>query len=345
MTLAYILGGGISPASESGLELHEQYPVVQNCYRELSEHTGLTVAQILSEPLPEEPGPRRGVGAVRQAAVALGIADLLAELDVRPGAVGGLSLGGMVGSCLAGSIERRELARYLMHTGEAPQVVPGAPAEGIAIAFVPTDRDPAGYHEPAVPDVHLASDFGPSVDGGARMLMLSGLRAGLERVAAEAPPGTVAVLDQYRIALHTPLRQAARDFLEPWIAAMPLRDPVLPLSSCLEQRTLGTAEEVRDLFRRNTTDPVHLLHVCAEMKRQGVRLGLVLGPSIPSGVVDFPFPVVHIETPEHVGQALAAIYELGIEIAPATSEIAPATSEITPATPEITPATPGRTAR
>ncbi|MDH6142624.1 MULTISPECIES: malonyl transferase [Kitasatospora] len=317
MTLAYILGGGISPASESGVELYEQYPVVRECYAELSGYTGLTASQILTEPLPEEPGPRRSVGAVRQAALALGIADLLADLDVRPGAVGGLSLGGMVSSCLAGSIERRELARYLMHTGDAPQVDPDAPAEGIAIAFVPTDRDPAAYHEPAVADVYLASDFGPSMDGGARMLMLSGLRAALEKVAAEAPQGTVAVLDQYQIALHTPLRRAAGDFLEPWITAMPLRDPALPLSSCLEQRTLVTAEEVRDLFLRNTTDPVHLPLVYAEMKRQGVRLGLVLGPSIPSGIVDFPFPVVHIETPEHVGQALSAIYELGIEIPPA----------------------------
>ena len=314
MTLAYILGGGISPASESGVELHEQYPVVQDCYRELAEFTGLTVPQILSEGLPEEPGPRRSVGAVRQAAVALGIADLLADMDVRPGAVGGLSLGGMVSSCLAGSIERRELVHYLMHTGDAPQVDPGAPAEGIAITFVPADRDPSAYYEPAVPDVYLASDFGPCTDGGARMLMLSGLRTALEKVAAEAPQGTVAVLDQYQIALHTPLRRSARDFLEPWIAAMPLRDPSLPLSSCLEQRTLTTAADVRDLFRRNTTDPVHLLHVCAEMKRQGVKLGLVLGPSIPSGVIDFPFPVVHIETPEHVGQAMSAIYELGIEI-------------------------------
>ena len=314
MTLAYILGGGISPASESGVELHDQYPVVRNCYRELADFTGLTVSQILTEPLPEDPGLRRSVGAVRQAAVAFGIADLLADLGVRPGAVGGLSLGGMVSSCLAGSIERRQLAEYLMHTGDAPQVAPGDPAEGIAITFVPADHDPSSYHEPAVADVYLASDFGPCTDGGARMLMLSGLRTALEKVAAEAPHGTVAVLDQYHMALHTPLRQSARDFLEPWVAAMPLRDPSLPLSSCLEQRTLTTAEEVRDLFRRNPTDPVHLLHVCAEMKRQGVRLGLVLGQSIPSGVVDFPFPVVHIEVPEHVGQAVSAIYDLGIEI-------------------------------
>lgn len=317
MTLAYILGGGISPASESGVELHDQYPVVQNCYRELADFTGLTVSQILTEPLPEEPGPRHSVGAVRQAAVALGIADLLAHMDVRPGAVGGVSLGGIVSSCLAGSIERRELARYLMHTGDAPQADPEAPAEGIAVTFVPADRDPTAYYEPAVADVYLGADFGPSTDGGARILMLSGLRAALEKVAAEAPQGTVAVLDQYQIALHCPLRRSARDFLEPWIAAMPLRDPSLPLSSCLEQRTLVTAEEVRDLFRRNTTDSVYLLHVCAEMKRQGVRLGLILGPTIPSGTVDFPFPVVHIETPEHVRQAMSAIYELSIEIPPA----------------------------
>ncbi|MBH0246740.1 ACP S-malonyltransferase, partial [Streptomyces cavourensis] len=110
-------------------------------------------------------------------------------------------------------------------------------------------------------------------------------------------------------------------FMAPRIDAIPFTDPELPLLSCLEPKVLRTVADVRDLFQRNSTHPISLVDVYSGMKEQGVRLGLVMGPSIPEGILAFPFPVVHIERPEHIEQALTTAYDLGIDLsgAPALS--------------------------
>lgn len=109
--------------------------------------------------------------------------------------------------------------------------------------------------------------------------------------------------------------------MAPRIDAIPFADPEVPLLSCLERKMLRSGDEVRDLFQRNSTDPISLVDVYSGMKEQGVQLGLVMGPSIPEGILAFPFPVVHIEQPEHIEQALSTAYDLGIDLtgAPALS--------------------------
>jgi [acyl-carrier-protein] S-malonyltransferase len=60
------------------------------------------------------------------------------------------------------------------------------------------------------------------------------------------------------------------------------------------------------------TESVSLPLVFAQMRDAGTSLGIVLGPSIPAGVLSYPFPVVHIATPADVTAALSTAYEFGI---------------------------------
>jgi [acyl-carrier-protein] S-malonyltransferase len=55
--------------------------------------------------------------------------------------------------------------------------------------------------------------------------------------------------------------------------------------------------------------------VVDEMAGHGVRLGIVLGPTLPAGALRFPFPVVQITRPQHITEAMAAIYEYGVDLA------------------------------
>ncbi|MEV7119221.1 ACP S-malonyltransferase [Kitasatospora griseola] len=320
MSLGYLFGGGVG-TEPHGLELYRTYEVVQGWYEQVSAWTGLTVGQILEEDLPTAQEERQSVGTVREAALAIGVHDVLASFNLRPAAIGGLSLGAMTASCLAGSLGRRELFEMLAGSRDTPEPPADDPQQGIAIAFGPLADGAPAHPGENVPGVYLAGDFGPTVDGTKRIMMLAGHAEALGALAAEAPPGTVVPLPGRTIAVHTPLRRPYRDFMAPRIDAIPFSAPEIPLLSCLESKVLRTADDVRDLFQRNSTDPISLVDVYTGMKEQGVQLGLVMGPSIPEGILAFPFPVVHIERPEHVEQALTTAYELGIDLtgAPALS--------------------------
>ncbi|QKW18555.1 ACP S-malonyltransferase [Kitasatospora sp. NA04385] len=313
MSLGYLFGGGVG-TEPHGLELYRTYEVVQAWYEQVSEWTGLTVGQILEEDLPTAQEERQSVGTVREAALAIGVHDVLASFNLRPAAIGGLSLGAMTASCLAGALGRRELFEMLAASRDTPEPPAEEPRQGIAIAFGPLADGAPAHPGEGVPGVYLAGDFGPTVDGTQRIMMLAGHAEALGALAAEVPPGTVVPLPGRTIAVHTPLRRPYRDFMAPRIDAIPFEDPGLPLLSCLEPKVLRTAADVRDLFQRNSTDPISLVDVYTGMKEQGVRLGLVMGPSIPEGILAFPFPVVHVERPEHVEQALTTAYELGIDL-------------------------------
>ncbi|CBG75337.1 MULTISPECIES: malonyl transferase [Streptomyces] len=317
MTLGLLFGGGVG-ADVHGPEMYRAHPVMRDLYEQVSGWTGLTVGQILEEELPEPQEERESAGTIREAALALGVHDVLAERGLSPAVLGGLSLGALTASCLAGSIGRRELFEMLAHARHTPELSAEEPEQGLALALAPAEGDlMAAYRGEGRAGVHLSGDLGPTADGAMRILMLSGERKALDTLTAALPPGTVAPLPDRPIAVHSPLRGHFRAFMAPYIDAMPFKAPELPLASCLERKTLTTAEDVRDLFDRNATDPISLVDVGDEMKDQGVRLGLVMGGSIPDGILRFPFPVVHVDKPEHIQQVLTSVYEFGIDVSPA----------------------------
>ncbi|MET9397060.1 ACP S-malonyltransferase [Kitasatospora sp. NPDC002965] len=312
MALGYLFGGGVG-TEPHGIELYQAYPVMRDLYARIAEWSGLTTGQLLDEELPKEVEERQSVGSIREAALALAVHDILAEHDLHPAVLGGLSLGAMTASALSGALERRALIEMLAHSRAVTPPPADAPAQGMALAFVPAGTEITALTGDR-PGVHLSGDFGPTADGAAAIMMLSGDREALEALAAGLPPGLVTPLPDRPIAAHSPLRGYFRTFMAPYIDAMSFEAPGLPLASCLDRKLLVTGEDVRDLFHRNATDPISVVDVYTGMKEQGVRLGLVMGGSIPDGILRFPFPVVHVDRPEHVEQVLTTVYELGIEI-------------------------------
>lgn len=311
MSLGFLFGGGVG-TEPHGIELYESSPSVQHLYDEISGWTGLSVDQILRGELPVERERRQSAGTIREAAHALAVHDALAEAGLHPSVLGGLSLGAMAASCLAGALAREALFTMLARAAHAPGPSPDAPEEGMALAFVSQEGTGGEQLWHGREGVHRAGDFGPTADGTRRILMLAGLRAPLEQLAAEAEPGAVVPLPGRRIAVHSPLRMPYRRFMAPHVADMPFTAPRVPLLSCLERATLTSADQVRDLFERNPTSPISMVDLYEGMREHGVRLALVMGPAIPEGILDFPFPVLHVDRPEHLELALSTAYELGV---------------------------------
>jgi [acyl-carrier-protein] S-malonyltransferase len=311
MALGYLLGGGVG-TEPHGLELHRTFPVMQRLYERIADWTELSVSQILEDDLPEPQEERQSVGSIRETALALSVHDILAEQGVHPSVLGGLSLGAMTSSCLAGALTRKDLFGLLRAGRLCPGPAPTDPQHTLAIAAVPAGEDVGKFIGDAG-GVYLGGDMGQTVDGAISIYMLGGLSEAMTTLAGSLPAGMVTLIPGSTIAQHTPLRAPYREFIKPHIEAIAFSAPKLPVLSCLDRGQLTSAEEVQDLFERNPTTALSLPHVYHGMHDLGVQLGVVVGPAIPAGLLAIPFPVLHVEQPEHIEKVVSSVYELGIE--------------------------------
>jgi [acyl-carrier-protein] S-malonyltransferase len=300
--------------------LYERYATVRRTYAEIAEWTGLSPERLIHDPLPAtELRFREGIGALRQAAIAFSIADLLADHGVLPDVVGGLSLGAMISASLAGAVSRAELFGLLMAARSTPPP-PRRTPQGFTVAVMAAGDDEADLDTVAErAGVYRAVDNGPVGDGGYRWVMYAGYWHQLKRFAAEAPEGVTIHPPQGTVAYHSPLQRHVAEHLRPRLNAMTFRDPVIPLCSCLEPVTLTTAAQVRDLFERNSTDAVSVPHVRSQMRRHGTRLAIVLGASLMDEIAAQSFPLAYIKTPADADAALAAVYDLGLSPHPSAA--------------------------
>ena len=312
MTLASIFGTNLFHYQPDGVvEFHDSYPAVRESFARAAEWTGIDEEALLYQKGDYDQDERVRVASIGLAAAQLGIQDVLVAQGLRPHVVGGLSLGGLVSSCVAGAIDRRELME-LLATGEHKADVDLDRPQTIAAAYLPLDVDPYEYADRD--GIYLSSDFGCDASGRIRIVLLSGFRDALERLAAEEPDGMINITEGVDIAVHSPLRERARVASRPRIDAIRFADPGLTLCSCLERRTVKTADEVREMFVDNVVKPISLVHLSEEMRHHGTRLGIVVGPSPVMNALRYPFPVVFVDSPAGIPQTVAAIFEHGIQL-------------------------------
>ncbi|HEV2347242.1 MAG TPA: hypothetical protein VGS97_24310 [Actinocrinis sp.] len=143
----------------------------------------MTPDQIFSGP---EGGDRcdKVVAHVRSAALAVAVRDVLVESGIHPQAIGGVSLGGMAAACIAGALDREALFRLLGHLDQTPEALAGSPPQAAALAHVPRLTEDTNHCYAADrQDVYFTCDIGPIIDGSAQVIMLTGSREALEKLA------------------------------------------------------------------------------------------------------------------------------------------------------------------
>lgn len=311
MALAFIVDGGLNDPPGNGTELFEAFPAVGAAYTQAAEWTGVPVKRLLSWELART-AEYQQVGAIRQAALVLGVCDVLAERGVRPGVVAGMSRGSMVGAAVAGAVDRRDLFELLGQLREAPAAA-GA-AQGVAQLLVPPGIGLQEFTGGFPEGVYVAGEIGLVADGAAHLLLLSGYRESLQQLADQLRDKTaIRIPPDVTTAFHSPLRNHVREFQEPRIAAIAFRDPEVPLCGGLEPGMYATAGQVREMFRRNHTEPISLPRLLAALDRNRTKLGLLIGP----GLVGIwrsaaRYPVVHIEHSIDISEAVDAIHESGM---------------------------------
>lgn len=317
MALASIFGTNLFRYDPAGvIEFYDACPEVRESFAQASEWTGYSVESLLRQNVPvgADQDSLRAV-AIAVAAGQLGIQDMLVEQGLRPDVVGGVSLGGLVSSCIAGAIGRRQLLEYLARRGESwLDAVEDERPQGVAAVYLPAAADAEPFYRPALDGVFLAGDFGFDASGKFRVLLLTGYRDALARFAAGQPDGIVNIAEDVQMAVHSPLLEQGRVLTEANIKRYNFADPEITLCSSLERKTLTTADEVRQMFLDNVVKPVSVPQLTAGMKDSGTKLGLVLGNSPIMNALQYPFPVVFVDSSKALPAVIAAVFEHGVTL-------------------------------
>jgi [acyl-carrier-protein] S-malonyltransferase len=319
VTLAYFVHRADMSRDEGSIKFYDAFPSVRRLYRDIAAWTGVSEEQIIADDLPEEHGPRNSMLAIRSIAVQSAVQDVLAAEGVCPQLVVALSLGISSASAMIGALSRQELFGMLWHRRymEPPQ---DGPAQGIAFCHLAADSDLDRFRGKDRDGIYVAIDFGASPDGRGRNVVLSGYRAALERLAAEDPNVTIGAGST---AKHSPLRKPISDFLREHVSKLVFRDPVIPLATCLDDRLLTTAEDVRDAIWQNDSRMASIPAGITQAINAGVQMFLVPGPSTLPGMVDFRVPVLVVQEPADIETAVTAVNRLPSGL---TNDIRPVTS-------------------
>jgi [acyl-carrier-protein] S-malonyltransferase len=314
MTLAFIIDGGLNDPPGTGIDMYESFPSVREVYAQAARCCGMPVDRLLSWEL-DRCGEHRQVGAIRQTALALGLCDVLEGHGVRPDVVAGMSHGAITGAAVTGAVARQELFGLLAHLRGVPD--PTGPPHGCASFFLPRERDPGEFVGGFPDGVYIAAEMGVADQNPAvQMVLLSGYRAALDQLASQLPERCeLHIPPDINTAYHSPLLRHVTDFAEPWVARMTFRDPQIPLCGALAPFEYETGEQVRSMILRNSTDPVILPRLFECLDRHEVKLSLVLGPSMGDLLVTAAkHTIVCVESPEHIPEALEAVYESGLTV-------------------------------
>lgn len=308
--IAYLVDGGLSDLPGAGTDLYERYPQVQEIYEKAAGWTGLTVDRMLRWEL-DRLEEYQQVGLIRQASIILGVADLLAERGVRPDVIAGMSLGSLVGACIAGAVERKDLFTFLRRKTEVPP--PTGPAQGCAGLLVPVDADDEEYLGQLVEGTWVGGELGLRRNGTVRGFMVSGYVDALHELMAKLPEGSMHMIKDVNVAVHVPACADQNEYLEPVWSKMNFHDPEIPLCSCKERGMLTTAADVRKWYLGNQVDKVSHPDMFSNVIGHEPQLAFLLGPAKLDIYLDaLPCPVIQIENDEQLTDAMTALYEMRI---------------------------------
>ncbi|MGS2808348.1 hypothetical protein [Nocardia sp. MW-W600-9] len=290
MRVSFIFGGQVTVEADVVEEFHRRSPAVRKAYAEAAAVVGVSESEFRVAGEDEASEDEHSRNALRHAALTLGLVDDLTEGGFEADAVGGLSLGALIGACVAGAIERHELYAMLHQRRLVPPSDPDSPEQGMMLIGTAVSDRPENYYGPDHPGVYLAVDTGP-VDLERRSFVVSGYQSSLHKLQAAAPEGVhMFLFPGYHSAFHSPLQQYAADFMKPFIDAMTFRDPKVPICSPVNRRSLTTAHEVHEFMLGHNLLPARYEPLVEEMDNLGSQAALVIGPGLPAPVAQ-PFLV------------------------------------------------------
>ena len=308
MTIAFLFPGQGSQAVGMGRAFAEASGAAKAVYAEANKAVGFDLARLSFE------GPEADLAltAYTQPAVltaSVAAATACAERGLTPHLAAGHSLGEYSALVVAGALRFADAVRLVRKRGqfmqEAVPVGAGAMAAimGLDLAGVEAVCGDAAQGEV----VAVANINSPA------QIVIAGHRGAVERAVALAAErgGKKSVLLPVSAPFHCALMQPAADRLAVELAAIPVRDPVIPVVRNVDAEVSRTAADVTHALLAQVARPVRWAACVERLAREGADVFVEVGPGrVLSGLLKRIVDDVKgyaIEDPTGLDRTLAAL--------------------------------------
>jgi len=305
---AFLFPGQGSQAVGMGRSCAQEFPEARAVFAEADQALGFALSRLCWEgPEAELQLTANTQPAILTASVALH--RVLERSGLRPDAVAGHSLGEYSALVAAGALELADAVVVVRRRGELMQAAVPA-GVGAMAAFLAVD-------EALVREIAAAA-AGDEVCAVANLnapgqTVIAGHRAAVERAVEEAKRrgARKVMLLPVSAPFHSPLMAPARRAMEPLLAALPLRDPVVPVVCNVDALALERAADIRDALLRQIDQPVRWVESIERMSRElGIGAFVEVGPGrVLAGLVKRIVPqatVTSVGDPDSLRDLLAA---------------------------------------
>jgi [acyl-carrier-protein] S-malonyltransferase len=208
----------------------------------------------------------------------------LQRAGIQPSFVAGHSLGELSALVAVGAVSFEAgltlVARRAEGMQRAADANPGSMSSVLGLSVEGVEMALAAARGPDV--LAIANDNAPG------NVVVSGSWPALERLPAAAKElGAKRVLPlNVGGAFHSPLMAPAEATFRSFLAAAPLRDPLVPMISNATAQPTSSAEDLRELLARQLTGPVRWTESVRRMAELGVETFIEVGPgTVLSGLI------------------------------------------------------------
>ncbi|MEK7313021.1 MAG: ACP S-malonyltransferase [Deltaproteobacteria bacterium] len=308
--IAFIFPGQGSQAIGMGKSLCEAYPLAAGVFKEASEVLGIDMASLCFN------GPEAELNRTENTQPAILTASIAAlrvldnEYKITPSFVAGHSLGEYTALVCAGVLSFKDAVRIVRLRGRFMQESApiGAGKMSAVLGLTPEVveaicKKASKENEPVVA-ANINSPEQVVISGEAKAIERAGKLAS-EKGAKRVLPLPVSVPS------HSPLMRQAAERLDNELSKLTFGPFSFPLISNVEAVPSSDNSKVRNLLKRQLTDPVKWVDIIKRMRSEGVEATIEIGPGkVLSGLVkriEKDIQTFNFSSPDDLGKIKEAL--------------------------------------
>lgn len=257
-----------------GADLFRSDEWTQAVVREASRKAGEDLERLCLRG-PERTLMRASVVQPLMTLISLGYWRRLAAAGVQADIVAGHSLGEIAALAVAGVLTPEQAVMVSLERGRLMDKAAGETPGGMAAVFLPLGEVEGHLRRLGLADqVFIANDNAPA------QVVVSGQDGDLVAFVRGMDASHPGICKPLRVSgpWHSPCLREAQVQYRAWLAAVPFAAPVLPLLSNTTAALETTPEACRDNAARQLTERVRWREIMDELKRQGTRVIVEVGP-------------------------------------------------------------------
>ena len=306
--IAFIFPGQGSQAVGMSKAFHDASPAARAVFDEANAALGFDLRRLMFDgPESELALTANTQPAVLTASVAAAAA--CAERGLKPALAAGHSLGEYSALVVAGALRLRDAVGIVRKRGEFMQeAVPVGTGAMAAMMGLPLDAVEAVVRDAAQGQVVEVANV-----NSAQQIVIAGDKAAVERAVALATErgGRKSVLLPVSAPFHCSLMKPAAERLAGALAAVPVRDPSIPVVRNVDAGVTRAASDVVPFLLRQVASPVRWTDCVQRLATEGATAFVEVGPgrvltALTKRIVEDARGVA-VEDPAGLDKALAAI--------------------------------------